>query len=349
MTLLERRHWSPSGRELRPVGCNLCAGESARRLAIENGLEVLRCRRCGLVYVSPQPSPAELERFYAEYYPEESEADWYRVMIAHFRRDAERLERRLGYTGRVLDVGTGFGHFPALLRERGFEAAALEPAPVAAQRLRERGLSVYEGSLPGASLPEAHFDAVTLESVLEHVADPLGVLTEAARALRPGGLVLVRVPNVELLGLFFAAARLQRVGPVRAIVRVLRREMMDEANLFNVIDPPGHLFGFSQGPLRRALERAGFEGVELFGDPMHARGTALNAWIDGAVHAGAALLRRLSGGHLELAPNLLAIARRPPDPPARGRPGAAAGSRERLFGAQGTERPSAEAPELRGA
>lgn len=312
MSGLEQRVWSPEGRDLRPVDCNLCGSGDARPLAVENGLSVVRCRRCGLVYVTPQPSAAELAGFYAGYYPEESEESWRRIMAAHFTRDAERLEARLGGPGRALDVGTGFGHFPALLRERGWEVEAVESSPVAVKRLRERGIPVHEGQMPGLALPEARFDAIAFQSVLEHVSDPTGVLAGAHRALRPGGILLVRVPNVQLLGLFFLAARFRHVGAVRSLVRVLRREIMEERNLFSVIDPPGHLYGFSRATLCAALGRCGFGEVEMLGDPMHERGTSLNAFIDGAVYRGAELVRTLSRGRVHLAPNLLALARRTP-------------------------------------
>ena len=49
------------------------------------------------------------------------------------------------------------------------------------------------------------------------------------------------------------------------------REVMEERNLFHVIEPPGHLFGFSARTLRAALERARFQDVELERDPMHRR------------------------------------------------------------------------------
>jgi len=310
MTQLEQRAWSPDGHELREVACNLCGSDARRPLAIENGLEVVRCRRCGLVYVTPQPTAEELARFYDEYFAEEAEEDWYRIMIRAFRLDAERLESRLGGPGRLLDIGTGFGHFPELMRQRGWEVAGVEASAVAARRLEAKGIRVFAGRAPEVKLPSAHFDAVTASSVLEHVADPLAVLEQARDALRPGGWLLARVPNVGLLSAFFLARRVEHVAAVRAALRVVRREIMEEGNLFYVIDPPGHLYGFTGRTLRAALERAGFRQVEVRGDRMPARGNALNAVIDGAVYGAAEALRRLSAGRVQLAPNVTALGRR---------------------------------------
>ena len=239
----------------------------------------------------------------------DSESGWYRIMIAAFERDAERLEARLGGPGRLLDIGTGFGHFLDLMRRRGWEVAGVESSAVAVRRLEKKQIPVFEGRAPDVKLPRAHFDAVTASSVLEHVADPLGVLVQARDALRAGGCMLARVPNAGLLSAFFVFRRFERVAAVRALLRAVRKEIMEEANLFYVIDPPGHLFGFSGHTLRRAMERAGLRDVEIRGDRMPPRGNALNSAIDGGVYAGSELLRRATRGRVHLAPNLTAFGR----------------------------------------
>ncbi len=310
MSRLEKRSWSPEAKDLVSVACNLCGRDDGRVVAHENGLPVRRCG-CGLYYVSPRPTREELARFYAEYYPEESEPDWHRVMIDVFQRDAARIDSMVERPGRILDVGTGFGHFLDVMRGRGWEVAAVEWSKRAVERLRGHAVPVFEGALPEVELPQAHFDVVTASSVLEHVADPVGVLRAAHRCLRPGGWAMMRVPNVQLLAVFFLARPFRDFGPVRALLRAVRREIMDEENLFSVIDPPGHLFGFGARTLAAAFVRAGFRDVEVRGEPMQRRGTRLNAAIDGAVYGLAEGLHRASGGRIVLAPNVTATGRRP--------------------------------------
>lgn len=310
MTDLERRAWSAAGRTLRPVACNLCGADDGRPLAIENGLHVVRCRRCGLVYVTPQPGPRDLQSFYEEYYPEHSEEGWRRIMAPVFVRDAERLEAIAPERGRLLDVGTGFGHFLEVLRERGWTVEGLEGSARARARLEARGIVAHAGFLPEADLPADRYDVITASSVLEHAADPLAFLRRARELLRPGGLLFVRVPNVQLLGVFFQAARFRERRWMQRLLGAVRREIMDAENLFHVIDPPAHLFGFDARTLADALRRAGFAAPRVEGDPMQSRGTALNRWIDGSVFAGARIVSALSGGRIELSPNLSAFCRR---------------------------------------
>lgn len=309
MSELERRAWSPQGKELRAVGCNLCGSARARWLARENGLDVVRCRECGLVYVTPQPSQRELERFYADYYPAGSEARWRELTAPVFACDARRLAAALPGRGRVLDVGTGFGHFLEALRAEGFDAEGLESSPLARERLAARGLRAHAGMMPDdVVLPAESYDAITASMVLEHVANPIGFLRRARDLLRPGGLLFVRVPNFALLRAFLFAGRLSVVPGVRAAMRIVRRETMDEATLFHVVGPPGHLHGFEPRTLAAALAGAGFERVRLEGDPMAARGSRLNRVIDGSAYAAARALRSVSRGRLELSPVLSAWA-----------------------------------------
>jgi SAM-dependent methyltransferase len=309
---LEQRRWSAQGAALRHVRCNLCGADEPAPLTRENGLCVVRCRHCGLVYVTPRPTRDALARFYDAYYATEHEADWHRVMRGLFERDAARVEAARPCTGggRLVDLGTGFGHFLDGMRARGWQVAAVEGAAAAAERLRARGIELYFGTSPEVALPQRRFDAAVASSVLEHVDDPVGVLRQIHDALRPGGLALVRVPNLDLFSLFLPLRRFEQSAGCRALLRVLRREIMDEENLFHVIDPPGHLYGFTRRTLAAAMQRAGFREIRIEGDPMPRRGSALNAWIDGGVFRGARVLRALSAGRLELSPYVTALARR---------------------------------------
>jgi SAM-dependent methyltransferase len=102
----------------------------------------------------------------------------------------------------VLDVGAAFGYGTAALAARsrhrviGIER---DPAHLAAGRARFPWLELLQGSAASLPFPDASVDAVTMLDVLEHVADPAGVLAEARRVLKPGGVLVVSVPHRGLL------------------------------------------------------------------------------------------------------------------------------------------------------
>jgi 2-polyprenyl-3-methyl-5-hydroxy-6-metoxy-1,4-benzoquinol methylase len=107
--------------------------------------------------------------------------------------------------GRVLDVGSGFGSFVVLARERGFDAVGTEVAPyeIAFARRRLSRLRpadapeqiFLDGGIFNHTLDERRFDAITFWNVLEHVSEIRPLLERAAALLAPGGAVYVVCPN----------------------------------------------------------------------------------------------------------------------------------------------------------
>lgn len=103
---------------------------------------------------------------------------------------------------RMLDVGCGEGAFAAAIQEqrRGLEVWGIEPVPGPAQVARGRMHRVVEGMFsPQADLPAGYFDLVSFNDSLEHMPDEVAALTLAHKLLRPGGYLMVSVPNVRYL------------------------------------------------------------------------------------------------------------------------------------------------------
>lgn len=142
--------------------------------------------------------------------------------------------------GTLLDVGCGDGEFLAMMRGRGWKVRGVEPDPAAVEVAHERyGLDVSVGTLEDAALPAASFDGISLTQVIEHVPDPIALLTECRRVLRAGGRLIVETPNTESWGhqRFKASWR--------------------------GLETPRHLFLFSLASLRACAQKAGLKIINL--------------------------------------------------------------------------------------
>jgi SAM-dependent methyltransferase len=111
--------------------------------------------------------------------------------------------------GAALDLGCASGGLLALLRPKAGRLAGLELSPTAARAAAEVADEVVQGALEDPDLPFAPgaFDLVVLADVLEHLADPGAALARAVGWCRPGGAVLVSVPNVAHWSARLALAR----------------------------------------------------------------------------------------------------------------------------------------------
>ena len=196
-----------------------------RRFSIEGSYNVFRCAACDLLFLNPQPSPEQLARHYpANYYAfqgkraedrhhERLHANLYGPQSSAFRRLVLSPYRPLlrslpgARGGRLLDVGCGSGHFLASARKiLGVDAYGVEPYTYDAAFAEGNGLSIFSGTLEEAQFPDNFFDAITMNHVFEHLRHPRSTLRELQRIIKPGGEVIIGVPQSRSL-LFWVFGR----------------------------------------------------------------------------------------------------------------------------------------------
>jgi methionine biosynthesis protein MetW len=160
---------------------------------------------------------------------------------------AEHALRLLPDGGSALDLGCASGGLLALLRPRAGHLAGLELSATAARAAAAVADHVVQGALEDPELPFAPggFDLVVLADVLEHLADPHAALRRAAGWCRPGGAVLVSVPNVAHWSARLALAR--------------GRWPQEESGTFD----SSHLRWFTRASLAELLAGAGLRDVRL--------------------------------------------------------------------------------------
>jgi SAM-dependent methyltransferase len=193
-------------------GCPVCdapASGATARLKADRTYEgkphqslIVRCL-CGHFFLNPVPAGDELLSFYDDDYhcyssaPNEGERidQWIEK-----RRRGDRFNHvPIVPGGRFLDVGCGSGDMVAAMARLGMQSEGVEPSRYAATKATEAGLKVTCGLLHDAAFPNAAFDAVSMFHVLEHTPDPIEVLLECRRILKPGGELVIGVPNFDSL------------------------------------------------------------------------------------------------------------------------------------------------------
>jgi len=158
------------------------------------------------------------------------------------RRYAQRLRvfRRYRELNRLLEVGANVGGLIHCARELGWDAVGVEPVEACARYARdERGLDVRPCVLEEADLPDDSFDAVYSNAVFEHLPSPTRVMAAIARALRPGGVVLIDTVN-------WASYTREILGAD-----------------WHLLDPRGHLSLWTPATLRRLCDDAGLDVVRM--------------------------------------------------------------------------------------
>jgi len=97
--------------------------------------------------------------------------------------------------GRVVDVGCGDGLFLGLARQLGWQTLGIELDPKAVEALKAAGHEVVQGSYEALSSFCGELDCIICSHVLEHVYEPNALLQAMSSALKPGGEVLLSLPN----------------------------------------------------------------------------------------------------------------------------------------------------------
>jgi SAM-dependent methyltransferase len=219
------------------VACEICGIDDTRPYQVENGYQAVQCTRCGLVYVNPRPSIAEMKQLYDG---QETKID---VRAHLYGRDFKTIQaracleliQRYAPRGRLLEIGSAAGWFLWEAQKRGYSVQGLDLT----QRFvefseRVLGVPSFEGTLQSAPFAPGSFDVIYLRNVMSHLAYPRAELATMARLLAPGGHLVLETGNVA--------------------------ELAPEAA--GELELPDHLYHFSEANLRALLGAAGLSWLE---------------------------------------------------------------------------------------
>ncbi len=190
------------------IACNLCGNHSHDIVGTHdrygNTLRVVICTNCGLVFLNPMPSDAEVDLFYTRYYRKLYHYTCEprpKSILRAFRGAKTRfvfLQPILSHKTRLLDVGSGGGEAVYYFRERGIEADGIEPNEGYARYSKEKyDIPAYISRWQDAEIDHETYDVVTAHHVVEHLHSPFESLTTFREWLVPGGYLYISVPNIH--------------------------------------------------------------------------------------------------------------------------------------------------------
>ena len=224
--------------------CILCHTIEYKTIHQKNQYQYFRCLNCKLVSLYPRPTLQMLKEYYRDYLSGKPEdiRKWEAMIRPVVTKSADLINFRSRTGGKkMLDVGCGYGFLLKEMMARGWDVEGLEVSQTGRDYARRKwNVPVYSKPLENLRLPGSTFDVVTLLYVIEHIFNPLDLLSEIHRVLKPEGLILIRWPHTT---------------PVVKILGPLSRKL-------DLYHTPYHLYDFSPKTIEKMLLIIGFRSVE---------------------------------------------------------------------------------------
>ena len=177
-----------------------------------NPLRTVINKNSGLVYTDPRPDHEKVRKFYSEEYRKEYKGTL-TPSFKHIIRAGrlaltrwEAVQQLITKRAHILDVGAGGGEMMYLLQKRGHEVHGIEPNSGYAEYARDQySLNLSVGFIEDSKHRPESFDAIFLFHVLEHLENPIEEICRLNNLLKPGGILVIEVPNVDHKNCFPAA------------------------------------------------------------------------------------------------------------------------------------------------
>lgn len=220
----------------------------------KDGFDVIECKACGFKHVIPIPTSEELDKLYKEEFystekptyfkSTEEDLEWwemtYRNYYKMFEKYCPKKNRRL------LEIGSGPGYFLKCGKELDWDVFGFEPSKQAFEYSQKFGVKVINKFFDEKSIKEyGKFNVVYMNTVIEHLPDPISIIKMAKKLLRSNGIICIISPN--------------DYNPLQNILR-------DNLS-YNPwwVAPPQHINYFDFKSIKNILERLGFEIIESTG------------------------------------------------------------------------------------
>jgi 2-polyprenyl-3-methyl-5-hydroxy-6-metoxy-1,4-benzoquinol methylase len=235
------------------TSCPLCRESSNfpfsyEEIMMEGQKEILginKCVFCKCIYVSPRLNEEGLNHLYGKLYEQATLSGQNHispdVSAGEYKSFYDYTMQLLPEGGHILDVGCGVGNYLELFQTNPkFTLEGVEYSSYAAQKAIDKEIKVHKGDLRELALGGNRYDLITVLYVLEHVREPVELLCEIARLLKPDGYVILSVPNYNYLKMVYTGL----------VSRIIFRKKTN-------LHPAEHLQNFTPKTIEYAIRKAG--------------------------------------------------------------------------------------------
>jgi 2-polyprenyl-3-methyl-5-hydroxy-6-metoxy-1,4-benzoquinol methylase len=241
------------------VFCPTCGKNQERRAIFErkDGITFYNCIGCNIEYASPRLVESALLNLYEgdswrnkSYYKNWSYQNWKKERGKDYflvQENIKLVKSFLNPGASILDVGCDIGLTVKALEENGFYSEGVEVSMVGSKIAKEKtGIKVQNVKLENYQA-DKKFDGVFLLDVLEHLNDPIQVLSECANNLNQGGYIFIHTPHHRGLSTRYKKF-LHKIG------------LKNDYKHFGF---PEHLYAFDKKSLKAMLHKAGFKTIHF--------------------------------------------------------------------------------------
>ena len=248
--------------------CSLCNSKGIllysnlrdRLYSVPGVWNIRKCsnNKCGLLWLDPKPVEEDINKLYKKI-----KTNYLAYKYGYFNSSMNFFEKLLAMImyidpGRranldfsvmylpmkagkfLLDLGCGDGWLLENMQNLGWKVEGIDMDYKAVKIARSKGFNVRFGKLEDQLYPDNHFDVITMSHVIEHVYDPLKILRECYRILKPKGRLIIVTPNADSLG-----------------HKIFGKSWFP-------LEPPRHLYIFNCKSLADLLKRSGFKKINTY-------------------------------------------------------------------------------------
>ena len=195
---------------------------------------IVKCEKCGLIYVNPQEE--NIEKLYEKTEDENYEKSKESRAIT-FKRDIEYIEK-FEKRGKILDMGCSSGIFLEVAKNNGWDIYGTELSEWGYKKAKKITPNIFNKKLGDCNIKNDFFDVVTMWDLIEHLTNPNEELERVYKILKKNGLLVLSTPNIG--SCFSKIMGIKWLNIIRM-----------------------HIFYFDKKTIKKILEKNGFKVIKI--------------------------------------------------------------------------------------